>query len=61
MNNLHKLNTLELKQICGGGPISDWVACRVRRIINGIKNAMSVSDDFDYDSVDWEKMRMLFE
>ena len=40
MSNLHYLNTFELKQISGGGPISDWVACRVRNFINAVKADM---------------------
>lgn len=61
MKDLQELNSLELQQIQGGGPISDWVACKVRGFINMIKDTMTVSEDFDYDSVDWEKMRVLYE
>jgi hypothetical protein len=34
MDNLTLLKTSELKQIEGGGPISDWVSCFVRGLIN---------------------------
>lgn len=35
MINLDELNELELKEIQGGGPISDWIACKVDSFIDG--------------------------
>ena len=35
MSNLTELNEIELKKIQGGGPIADWIACKVDSLISG--------------------------
>lgn len=46
MKELHKLSSEELKKIQGGGPISDWVACKVRGLIDAIKaDMMRIAED----------------
>lgn len=51
MKNIQNLNQSELRKIEGGiidGPISDWVACTIRSIIDKVKEDGVNNSDFAY-------------
>lgn len=47
MKTITTLTNSELRQYSGGGPISDWVACRVRRFIDHLMEPKSFAH-FEY-------------
>jgi len=56
--NINELTKSEMKSISGGGPIFEFIAW-----LYGVAEAklLNMSCEMDYDDVDWEKMRSLYE
>ena len=62
MEKLHELSTIEIKQIQGGGPISDWVSCKVNSLIESweawkkaVANSEVSQADYDAAMERWQR------
>jgi len=60
MEKLAELSCIEIKKINGGGPIFEGIAW-IFGWLDGYGQRYAASIETDWNDVDWEKMRSLYE